>query len=784
MRRIFLSLGLMLAGLLYPLASVAATFDLRIEDTIAGFGAEIEVEGPASTEVEVMVTPPRGRDFTLSGRTDSRGEAIIEVDPEDTEQAGMYEVRLEDAKTTFEVFPGAPSAFTLATVDDEELRAQTESILLAGVADEYGNPVSGRPLLLLADQGDVQKLDEETDEDGIARFAFTPSVSGKVIFTLVDVLSEGMEQFPMNVGGSSSGAASKLRASLLDEFGREDEGEEEADYGFVDHFAIESADRTLGINDPFDIAIVALDRQGKRVEDYIGRVTVETTDPDGQVPRTVVKFFASDRGRVELPLSVTFGTPGSHTLRVEDEEDSTIAGEEEFRVFGGDRPIEQGHIVITRPGAQATVGTGPVEISVHAPAYINLSLYDNGLLKTTGASNAEGVFTFSVTLDISIPTHTLYVMEGEGGLDRKSGSIVLTIDTTIPEIQSISLLPEKVAAGGTTMLTVTTSAQHTVRASLGGGEEVTLAESEESEEGVSVYQVTLTAPEAPGTYPVVITVSDAAGNDIQETKSLTVVAGGLPQVSGLTASALDRDVLLSWMAVPGASGYRVYFGVQPNDLAYHVDTGSAATSARLTGLQGGQTYYFAVTGLTADGRESEGRGQLTSATTRGSLFQLRLTPLVNSAGMEWVAPPGADVLAYRIQFGVQAGALTEQRLIGPGVSRFQIPDLINGVTYYVTIGALLRDGELLVDSAELSVTPGEGGRPGIRLSGADPLPRDVIIGSAPSPSHPSAPATPRSGLPLTLTALVSFFAVAGFFFLRRRKMFTSAPCPEVERIQW
>lgn len=784
MRRLSLTLGATLLGILIPVGVASAAFAIRAEDTIAGFGAEIEIEGAASTDIDVMLTPPRGKEIRLSGRTDSRGEAIIEVDPEDTEQAGIYEVTVDDATTTFEVFAGAPSAFSLSVQDGEELRSRRESILLLETVDEYGNPVSGRPLLLLADQGDVQKLDDETDDEGIARVAFTPDMSGEVVFTLVDILSEESEQFTMTVGSAGSSAGSRLGASLLDEFGREEEVESEADYGFVDQFSIESDERSVRMNEPFDIAIVALDKNGRRVEDYVGRVVVETSDPDGQVPRTAVRFFASDRGRVELPLSVTFGTPGTHILHVFDEDDREIAGDEEFRVYGGDRPLEQGHIVITSPGAEATVGTGNIEIAVHAPSYINLSLYDNDELKATGVSNAEGEFTFTVTLDATIPVHTLYVMEGEGGLDRKSGAIRLTIDATIPKIGTISLLPEKVASGGTTTLSVTAEAGHTVTASLGANEPVTLTEQSGAEEGMSVYQVSLTAPEAAGNYPLLVTLSDAAGNTAKETKSLTVELGGLPAVTGLSASVLDREVLLSWLPVDGASGYRVYFGVQPQDLGIHVDTHSSVPSARLTGLQGGQTYYFAVTALSTDLRESESRGELISATTRGSLFQLRLTPLLNAAGMEWIAPAGADVIAYRIQYGVQSGTPTEQRLLGPTATRFQIPDLINGVTYFVTIGALLRDGQLLADSAELSVIPGENGRPGIVLSSHDPLPSDIIIGSAPIPEPHSAPSTPQSGLPITFIALSALVLAACFLYLRHRKSFTPAACRSVERIQW
>jgi hypothetical protein len=775
MRKIFL-LGMILATSAYPLAVSAATWDLKVDDTIAGFGAEIDIEGSASTEVEVRVTPPQGKDIVLTGETDSRGEAILELDASDTERAGIYEVSIGTSSETFEVFPGAPSLFSLET--EEALKKGSESTLSAGIEDEYGNPIAGRPLLLLADSGEVRKIDEATDDDGIARFSFTPDKSGKVTFTIVDVLSEETEKFAEDVGGTSGGSA--LRASLLDEFEKEEEAEEETEYGFIDHFAIESDDRSIGINAPFDIAIVALDKNDKRVQDYVGKVIVRTSDPDGQVPRTAVKFYASDRGRVDLPLSVTFGTPGVRTIRVYDDEDSTIEGEVEFRVFGGDRPMDQGHIVIVSPGSAATVGAGPVSIEVHAPAYINLVLYENGEVKATGASDAEGTFIFSVTLDPSLPRHELYVAEGEGGLDRKSGTITLTIDTTIPQIKSIMLLPDHVTVGGEVTVSVIADKTHTVHASLAGGAEVSFAEGENAEEGFSVYEATLTAPTTPGTYPVVVRVSDAAGNDAKETKSLTVEASGLPPAAGVRADVFDRDVTLSWLPVDGASQYRIYFGIHPQDLAYHIDTGSSASSAKLTGLQGGQTYYFAVTALSVDNRESTTRGEIISATTRGSLFQVSLTPTINGARMQWVTPAGAEVIAYRIQYGVQPGLYTEQRLVAPGAQQLEIRDLINGVTYFVSLGALLKDGQLLMDEGELTVVPGQGGRPGMHLAPLDPLPPHLATGG---PSH-SAP-IPRSGLPLSFLFGASIMGVIAVRSLRSLK---GAPSPSAvcqrEKIQW
>src|SRR3989344_1393257 len=217
LKRLCLSIGLALAGMLYPFAATAATFDLTVEDTIAGFGVEITVEGPDSTDFEVTVVPPRGKDILLSGRTDNRGEAVIEIDAADTERAGTYDVMLENAEATFEVFPGAPTTFSLDTEDGADIRIREEVVLLAGMEDEFGNPIAGRPLLLLADEGDVTKIDDETQEDGTARFSFEASSAGEVTFTVIDVLSEETDEFTLHVLSSSGKkpSGSKLGASLL-----------------------------------------------------------------------------------------------------------------------------------------------------------------------------------------------------------------------------------------------------------------------------------------------------------------------------------------------------------------------------------------------------------------------------------------------------------------------------------------------------------------------------------------------------------------------------------------
>lgn len=57
----------------------------------------------------------------------------------------------------------------------------------------------------------------------------------------------------------------------------------------------------------------------------------------------------------------------------------------------------------------------------------------------------------------------------------------------------------------------------------------------------------------------------------------------------------DGQVTLSWDAAERATGYRVYYGTSPG--VYGTPIPAPGTSAVITGLENGTTYYFAVRGL-------------------------------------------------------------------------------------------------------------------------------------------------------------------------------------------
>jgi hypothetical protein len=87
--------------------------------------------------------------------------------------------------------------------------------------------------------------------------------------------------------------------------------------------------------------------------------------------------------------------------------------------------------------------------------------------------------------------------------------------------------------------------------------------------------------------------------------ALVIVVVCLSWISLTVCPVLAVDVQLAWDPSPSsqATGYLLYYGTASGQYSVSVDTGQA-TSAVLSGLQAGQTYYFAVLAYDAAGDHS------------------------------------------------------------------------------------------------------------------------------------------------------------------------------------
>lgn len=157
--------------------------------------------------------------------------------------------------------------------------------------------------------------------------------------------------------------------------------------------------------------------------------------------------------------------------------------------------------------------------------------------------------------------------------------------------------------------------------------------------GTAVYSGTASDP---GTYNVTAAYSGSSGttpfaSSVSPGATLTVVAlTGVAPVTGLTAISGDGLASLAWSAAANALSYNVYQGsTSGGENPVPVQTGIVGTTATITNLTNGSSYFFTVRGI---------NGNLVSDPSN----EVSVVPVV--------APAGNPPLAYE-PFDVPNGAL-------------------------------------------------------------------------------------------------------------------------------
>jgi subtilase family serine protease len=106
------------------------------------------------------------------------------------------------------------------------------------------------------------------------------------------------------------------------------------------------------------------------------------------------------------------------------------------------------------------------------------------------------------------------------------------------------------------------------------------------------------------TYYFTIAAVSSLGTSARSNEASVTTLAAVP--TGLTASAGNGSVSLSWTASTGAATYNVYQGVASGgEGTTAVQTGVSTTSASITGLTNGTTYYFTVAAVDSGGTSAQ-----------------------------------------------------------------------------------------------------------------------------------------------------------------------------------
>ena len=196
---------------------------------------------------------------------------------------------------------------------------------------------------------------------------------------------------------------------------------------------------------------------------------------------------------------------------------------------------------------------------------------------------------------------------------------------------------------------------------------------------------------APGKsyYFVVKAVNGSGSSAASNEASVTLPA--LPAApTALTATAGNAQVTLSWKASSGASSYDVYQGSSAGgEKSVPVDTGISGTSAIITGLSNGSSYYFVVTAVNDAGqspKSNEAKAALAAAPATPASLSASTGGSSGSIVLSWSASSGAA--SYSVYQGTSSDGEAKSAVkSGITITSVTISGLVSGQTYYFQVTA-------------------------------------------------------------------------------------------------
>ena len=826
-----------------PLSAIASSVTIDIEDTVAGLGTEVAIHGVEGA-VRISVFPPFGPEFSFdavaNGDTAIASLNGTDMEASGTYDVSVMQGDTVLGESQFAVLPdsvdGRNSALQADRIDlqPDGWNSVTVSVILR---DQYGNPLADRPVKLVANRAEdiVEEITKQTDVSGEQTFIVSTSRPGQVSLRAIDLLSGTVlpADLTLNAGPAIGGdamawnqpqstlvasaawsppaagwnpyanpyasayvnpyanayanpyAMNPMSASLLGNQAYAGMAAGRPLYGqlvsgsLVDHFRIEiPAQIQAGHFENFKV--IAEDRSGNIVDDYLGTVRILTSDPDPEasVPTYDSTFLGRDLGVKSFSLGVQFRTPGEQILYVEDVLNPNINGQAAVLVGAGDSSQGSQTIVIANPAQGSYVSTTDLVLKGSGPAYLNLEV-TGGLRDVSGTTDASGNFSIDVPLNPELTDHTLRVRDQSKRHD--SGNLHVKLDRTPPTVSAFTFSPNRPQEGDDILVEAHLQDDLELPAVLKMTIQSREYELRATGTASGSYQSVISLEEA-GTYQVVLKAADAAGNTKEMLHTLEVRPASLPAVRNLRSVSENDTVRLEWEPVDreDVDGYRIYIGEQAGDFSYSRDTGSTSPAATLRGLKAGAVYYFAVTAL-AGSAESEAKSNTVKSTAQGITLNIR--PGNGHLVLSWIQTLGdTSIATYELSYGVAPEKLTEKRMINGNQATYTLRDLLNGVTYYLLLIPVTTTGEKL---QTLAVT-GQGtptGQPGFTPTTVEPVPPSIVSPTTPgtTPNHPSAPIPPvtipgkgkgtvDSGLPaLPVWVAGALLLFGGYTVLQRKR---------------
>jgi alpha-tubulin suppressor-like RCC1 family protein/fibronectin type 3 domain-containing protein len=208
-------------------------------------------------------------------------------------------------------------------------------------------------------------------------------------------------------------------------------------------------------------------------------------------------------------------------------------------------------------------------------------------------------------------------------------------------------------------------------------------------------------------YFYVVTAVNAGGESAESAQvSATpqVPAPGAP--TGVSATAGNGQVTISWSVVSGATSYNLYWStVTGVTKASGTKIAGVSSPYNHTGLANGTAYFYVVTAVNAGGESPESAqvGATTQVPAPGAPTGVSATAGNGQVTISWSAVSGAT--SYNLYWSTVTGVTKASGTKIAGVSSpYTHTGLANGTAYYYVVTAVNAGGES-AESAQVGATP-------------------------------------------------------------------------------
>src|SRR3989344_2416449 len=397
---------------------------LTVDDTIVGVSTRIELHDfPSQKSLTLSISSPKGEEMSLQGKTNTKGNADLALPGYALKQAGIYTIHVSPGgeQSQFTVHPESIDRSTsVITAERSILNPDgTDAITVqVTLTDQYGNPLTARPVALISNRTEdvIEQSTKETNEHGLQYFVVRTQKEGVITLRAMDLLSGNMldDTFSIRVQSHtdvSSEPFSSQRTNVGNSSWTILTAQIDRNFDIIDHFEISVPSQLQAGIAVQKFTIRAVDRNGNAVENYTGNVTITTSDPSADVPFKlrpnygVYAFQERDRGERIFALALTLYSPGTQTIRIQDEKNPTVIfGEAEVLVTGQAAAQFTNAIRITSHKDGDTINSSTITLEGKGPSYIDIKIMGGIQDILSNTDNSEGTFsetgeeeTFSLT---------------------------------------------------------------------------------------------------------------------------------------------------------------------------------------------------------------------------------------------------------------------------------------------------------------------------------------------------------------------------------------------------